>query len=414
VRRTINRLAAARVTTVRTPGMYPDGGGLYLQVTSPTAKSWVYRYRADSGHERYMGLGPTITISLQEARDAALQCRKLRYAGIDPIEHRKAERRTRRLTAVKTVTFDECAQLYRAAHEPSWRSANHRHQWQTTVANYASPVFGWLPVQAVDTSLIMKVVEPLWRRAPETASRLRGRIEAVLDWATVRGYRSGDNPARWRGHLDHLLPARSKVRAVKHHAALPYAEINALVTLLRSQEGIAARALEFVILTAARTGEVLDARGAEIDMRAGVWTIPGERMKSGREHRVPLSPQALAILTEVRELSVDGYVFSRPIRGGPLPQIALREVLRRVDRGDITVHGFRSTFTDWASEQTSFPQVVIDAALAHVVSNKVEAAYRRGDLFEKRRHLMTAWGKYCTPKLGPSVTSIGARKRGQS
>jgi integrase len=260
-------------------------------------------------------------------------------------------------------------------------------QWRNTLRDYASPVIGDLAVSAIDTGLVLKVLEPLWTSRPETASRLRGRIESVLDWAKVRGYRDGENPARWKGHLDHLLPARSKVRKVQHHAALPYGEINALVTLLRAQKGITPLALEFAILTAARTGEVLGAKWSEIDTAMAMWTIPADRMKGGREHRVPLSDRALAILGEMRGRDRD-HVF-------PLSEKAMAMLLRRIGRNDVTVHGFRSTFRDWAGEVTSFPNHVVEMALAHAVPNAVEAAYRRGDLFEKRRRLMADWARYC-------------------
>jgi integrase len=273
------------------------------------------------------------------------------------------------------------------------------------VEGNASPVIGNLAVSAIDTGLVLTVLEPLWTSRPETASRLRGRIESVLDWAKVRGHRAGENPARWKGHLDHLLPARSKVRKVQHHPALPYSEINACVTLLRARKGITARALEFLILTAARTGEVIDATWDEIDLDAAVWTIPGRRMKGGREHRVPLSDRALAILEEVRGNS--DRIF-------PLSEKAMALLLQRIGYPDMTVHGFRSSFRDWAGEVTHYPNHVIEMALAHAIPSAVEAAYRRGDLFEKRRRLMADWARYCeTERATNKVTPIGtARKRG--
>jgi Arm DNA-binding domain/Phage integrase family len=300
--RTLNRLKAAKLQTTKS-GMYPDGGGLWLQVTSRAGRSWLFRYRVvDPTHpkgyrERYHGLGPAHTISLDEAREKARECRKLRLAGIDPIEHREAEHRQRLLEAAKSMTFDQCAAAYVEAHESAWTNPVHRRQWRNTLRDYVSPILGPLPVQSIDTGLVLKVIEPLWKTVPETASRLRGRIESVLDWATARNYRTGDNPARWKGHLDHLLPARTKVRKVKHHAAMPYTELPDFMTSLRAQEGVGARCLEFAILTAARSGEALGARWNEI--RGGVWTIPAERMKAGKEHRVPLSKAALAILDQV-------------------------------------------------------------------------------------------------------------------
>ena len=263
-----------------------------------------------------------------------------------------------------------------------------------TLKTYASPVFGKVAVQAVDVALVMKALEPIWANKPETASRLRGRIEAILDWAKVRGLRSGENPARWRGHLDHLLPARGKVRRVKHHAALPYIQIATFLDELRRCDGVAARALEFAILTATRTNEVLGARWDEIDLAARVWIIPEPRMKAGREHRVPLSDAAMSVLKFMQSVRQNEYIFPGD-RRATLSNMALLMTLRRMNRGDLTTHGFRSTFRTWAAERTAFPREVVEAALAHVVGNKVEAAYQRGDMFDKRRRLMEAWAHFC-------------------
>jgi integrase len=393
----IGRLSTLTISRAK-PGMHPDGRGLYLQVSGPSARSWVFRYTIN-GRTHYLGLGSAYTIDLKRAREDARRAREMVHDGIDPIEHRKTKRMQQRLDAVKAMTFDECAEAYIAAHDPSWSNPKHRQQWRNTLRDYASPVFGDLAVSAVDTGLVLKVLEPLWTSRPETASRLRGRIESVLDLAKVRGLRDGENPARWKGHLDHLLPARSKVRKVQHHAALPYGEINALVTLLRAQKGITPRALEFAILTAARTGEVLGAKWSEIDTAAAMWTIPAGRMKGGREHRIPLCDRALAIIEEMhghdREL-----VF-------PLSEKAMSMLLRRIGRNDVTVHGFRSTFRDWAGEVTSFPNHVVEMALAHTIPSAVEAAYRRGDLLEKRRRLMTEWARYCeTQRTANGATPI--------
>src|SRR6516225_8271652 len=277
--------------------------------------------------------------------------------------------------------------------------------------NVRLSVIGELPVASVDTALVTKILETLWSAKPETASRLRGRIEAVLNWAKARGYRDGENPARWRGHLDNLLPAMSKIRAVKHHAALPYEQIGAFVRELHTCDGVAARALEFAILTAARTSEVIGAQWTEIDLSAKIWTVPSSRMKAGREHRVPLSAYAIEILNRMAPVKTDGFVFgAKPER--PLANEAMLAVLRRMERGDITVHGFRSTFRDWAAERTNFSSEVAEMALAHAVGDKVEAAYRRGDLFEKRRRLMTAWATFCATLRQDSqnnVTSLGKR-----
>ena len=389
-----NRLSAVQVRNLSQPGLYHDGGGLYVQVSAGGTKSWIYKYMLD-GRAREMGLGPTSLISLGEARTRAIEARKLRLDGVDPIEARKVKRDAVRLEAARSVTFDACAAAYIDAHKTAWHNAKHQDQWRNTLWTYASPVFGDLPVQAVDVGLVMKVLEPIWHDKAETASRLRGRVEAVLDWATVRGYRTGENPARWRGHLDKLLPARGKVRKVEHHAALPYRDVPAFITGLRGQEGIAARALEFLILTAARTGEVIGARWDEFDLDDRLWTIPATRMKAGKEHRVPVSASAATIIGKLKKLRIGEFVFPGQKLRQPLSNMAMLKVLERMGRGDLTAHGFRSTFRDWAAEQTNVAHEVAEMALAHTVSDKVEAAYRRGDLFEKRRELMEDWARYC-------------------
>jgi integrase len=281
-----------------------------------------------------------------------------------------------------------------ASHEDAWRNSVHRNQWRRSLATYAYPALGDLPVAAIDTGLVMKIIEPLWKSKTETASRVRARIEGVLDWAKVRGFRAGENPARWRGHLDHLLPARSRVKRVKHFAAMPYAEIGSFIADLREQTHLGARALEFTILTAARTEQTLGATWNEIDLGAKIWTIPAERMKGGREHKVPLSAPAVALLKDMAVIRRSGFVFPGS-REGPIYGRAMAMALRRQTRDDITVHGFRSTFRDWAAERTTFAREVAEMALAHAIPNAVEAAYRRGDLFDKRRKLMDAWAAHC-------------------
>jgi integrase len=413
VARTINRLSHRKVETLKQPGMHGDGGGLYLQVTEGAdgtpRKSWLFRY-AVGGRERQMGLGPLSDVPLAEARNRALAARELRRAGKDPIAEREAARAEASLVAAKTMSFDECATAYIAAHRAGWRNIKHASQWTNTIATYCSPVFGELPVQLVDVGLVMKAIEPLWATKPETAGRVRGRIERILDWAKVRGYRDGENPARWRGHLDHLLPARGKIRRVQHHAALAYAEIPAFVTALRGRNAIAARALEFAILTAARTGEVLGAKWSEIDLDARVWVIPAERMKAGREHRVPLADRALEIIKNMMASKQNDYIFYGD-RRATLSNMSLLMLLRRMGRNDITTHGFRSTFRDWVAEQTDCPSAVAEMALAHSIGNAVEAAYRRGDMLDKRRPLMAKWENYCTkPVASRTVTPIMARR----
>ena len=394
--RAMEKLTALKVERAKQPGMYGDGGGLYLRVTEDGAKNWVFRFMLN-GRPRWMGMGPLHTVSLAEARKRAGEHRLRRHDGIDPIEARRAERRKAQLEAAKAIMFKQCAESYIKSHRAGWRNGKHAAQWEATLATYAEPVIGNLSVQAIDTALVYKVLEPIWTKKPETASRVRGRIEAVLDWATAREYRQGENPARWRGHLDKLLPARGKVRKVEHHAALPYAELPGFLIALREQEGIAARALEFTALTAARTGETIFARWSELNLLDKTWTVPAERMKARREHRVPLSARALAILEEMQahRHGDDRFVFPGGKAGKPLSNMAFLMLLRRMKRDDLTAHGFRATFKTWASERTSFQNEIVEAALAHVVGSKVEQAYRRGDMFEKRRRLMSSWAQFC-------------------
>src|SRR3984893_7827475 len=404
--RRLNRLTAVQVRAVDEKGMYHDGGGLYLQVSAGGARSWIFRFMLD-GRAREMGLGPVHAIPLADARKRAAECRRMRIDGIDPIEAQRKHRGWKKLEAAKAGTFDACAAAYIAAHHTSWRNAKHRDQWRNTLTSYAGPVFGSLSVQSIDVGLVMKALEPIWQTKTETASRLRGRIEAVLDWATVRGYRKGENPARWRGHLDKLLPARSKVRKVEHHPALPYDELADFVAALRSQGGIASRALEFLILTATRTGEVIDARWDEVDLGAKTWIVPAARMKAGREHRVPLSAATVTVLEQMKEIRESEFVFPGGKKGQPLSNMAMLAVLKRMDRSELTAHGFRSSFRDWAAERTNFPHEVAEMALAHTVSDKVEAAYRRGDLLQKRRQIMEAWARFCATTRSPAeVVSI--------
>jgi integrase len=408
--RVVGKLTAVAVKNALQRGYYGDGGGLYLQVGASGAKSWVFRYKV-GGRLHEMGLGPLHTVGLAEARTRARRCRENRLDGLDPLAVREAARMQAKLDAAKAMTFAACAEGYIAAHKAAWRNAKHRDQWSNTLRSYVEPVFGTLPVQAIDTALVIKSVEPIWNEKPETASRVRGRIESILDWATVRGFRTGENPARWRGHLDKLLPKKSKVRRVKHHAALPYREIGALMAELRQQEGFGARALEFAILSAARTGEVMGARWDEFDLGERLWTVPAGRMKAGKEHRVPLSDAALAIVEDLHKLRDGDCVFQGGRAGQPISNMAMTMTLRRMGRGELTVHGFRSTFRDWAAERTGFPAEVAEMALAHTVSDKVEAAYRRGDLFQKRRQLMDAWARFCAaPAPAGKVVSFAAAK----
>jgi integrase len=397
--RAIGRLTALKIEKLKEPGMYADGGGLYLRVTKEGARNWVLRYMLNR-RPRWMGLGPLALYGLADARAKALDARRKRHEGIDPIDARRAERARQQLEEAKSITFKECAEAYIASHKAGWRNEKHKYQWPATLNTYAYPVIGALPVQAVDRGLVLRVLEPIWTKKPETASRVRQRIENILDFAKACDYRDGENPARWRGHLDKLLPARSKVRSVEHLASLPYAALPAFLASLRQRDAIAARALELLVLTAARTSEVIGARWSEIDLFDKTWTVPAARMKAHREHRVPLPSRALAILQEIQKLRTgdrpDTFVFPGTKAGKPLSNMAFLMLLRRMGRSDLTAHGFRATFKTWASERTSFQNEIAEAALAHVVGDKVEQAYRRGDLFEKRRRLMQQWAAYCT------------------
>jgi integrase len=374
-----------------------------LQVSAAGTKSWVFRFK-EAGKLREMGLGATHTIGLAEAREKARDCRRRRLDGIDPIEARKATRAQARLDAAKAMTFKQCAESYIASHKAGWRNPKHAAQWPSTLGAYVYPIFGALPVQAVDVGLVMRALEPIWTTKPETAGRVRGRIESVLDWAAARGYRQGENPARWRGHLDHLLPKRPKLTR-GHHAAMAYEKVADFVGELRDRDAMAARALEFCILTAARSGEVLGARWSEVDLASAVWTVPAHRMKAGREHRVPLSDRAVAILRELAEAGMGDFVFVGHKPGRPLAILAMAVLLRRMRDDSVTTHGFRSSFRDWAGNETGYPRELIETALAHVIGDKAEQAYRRSDALEKRRQLMEAWASYCaadpTPKVVP-------------
>lgn len=406
--RGLQKLSALMVSRTNKHGLYGDGAGLWLQVSKTGAKSWLYRYMRH-GKAREMGLGAVHTVSLVEAREKARQCRALILEGKDPLAEKHATLQRARLEAAKTISFAECASAYIEAHRAGWRNEKHAWQWQRTLEMYAYPVFEGLSVAAIDTGLVLQCLEPIWTEKTETATRVRGRIELVLDWAKVRGYRTGENPARWRGHLDKLLAPPSKVAKVKHHPALPYEEMTTFIENLRGREGIAARALEFAILTATRTGETIGAKWDEIDMASALWVIPAERMKMGVEHRVPLSKRVLEILREMQEIKQGEYVFSGARYGKPLSNMALLMVLRRMNQEDVT-HGFRSSFSDWAAETTAYPREVVEMALAHAVSNKVEAAYRRGDLFAKRQRLMEDWAKYCaTPRKAAGDKVVGIR-----
>ncbi len=408
------------------PGRHADGGGLHLLVKETGARSWVYRFML-GGKSRDVGLGAAGqgAISLLAARDLASALRLKVKAGIDPLDERQREAADGLAAAqaaqIARITFKAVAEAYVAANEGSWRNAKHRAQWASTLAAYVYPVIGDLPVADVGTAHVLQILEPIWKAKPETASRIRGRIETVLDAAKARGYREGENPARWRGHIAQILPARSRLSR-GHHPALPYEQAPAFFKALRQREAIAALALEFTILTAARTSETLGATWGEVDLDKAVWTIPAARMKGGKEHRVPLSPRATEILDTVRPLDSD-WLFTGS-RGGALSTMAMAMLMRRMHGSDLktggegwldpkqkrlaTPHGFRSTFRDWADERTGYPHEMKEMALAHAIGNKSEAAYRRGDMFDKRRRLMADWAAYCaTPTAkAANVTPI--------
>jgi integrase len=403
----VNRLTAVTVTKLNTPGLYFDGDGLLLKVMQgrgALTKSWVFRYRFD-GKRRDMGLGPLRTFSLLEARERARQLRQQLAQNVDPLSARDADHAKRQRESA--ATFKLCAEQYIASHKASWKNAKHAAQWGSTLATYAYPVVGELSAQDVDTDHILKILQPIWTKKSETAARVRGRIEVILDWAKVRGFRAGENPARWRGHMEILLPARSKWREVKHHTALPFSELPAFMKRLQKEPGNAARALEYLILTAARTTEVLEAVPEEI--KEAIWIVPAERMKARKEHRVPLCLRAQELVAAAQKESKGRYLFGGWKKGRPLSNMAMLQLLKRMGNPELTAHGFRSTFKDWVSECTDYPAEVSEMALAHTIDNKVEAAYRRGDLFNKRVALMEDWARFCseTGKPAPSPTLRG-------
>jgi integrase len=402
---------------MKKPGLHADGGCLYLQVTADDdgnvrGRSWIFRYQRGA-RVRDAGLGSAATITLVEAREKAREYRKLLLEGLDPIEVRNARVAKNLAAGATAVTFDEAATAYMRQHGAGWKNPVHAAQWRSSLQTYASPVLGALPVQAIDTALVMKVVEPLWTAKPETASRLRGRIEAVLGWAAVSGYRTGDNPARWRGHLDNLLAARSKVRAVKHHPALPYNEMPSFMVELRARKGMGPLALEFAVLTCVRTADVLNAKHADVDRSSRTWTIP-VFSKTHKEHRVPLSTAALVVLDKARKLvaqiggDAGSSLFAFPSdTGARLSQNVLGQVVVRMGRrGAMTVHGARASFRTWAAEQTSFAWDVSEMALGHRVGSVVERAYMRGDGLRKRVALMQAWSDFLDRPQQPTGSKI--------
>lgn len=390
--RKAKELSALEVGRLAKPGLHFIGGvsGLALQVTPLGARSWILRVMI-GGKRREMGLGGFPDVTLAGAKDTARAARIKIKEGIDPINDAKAKRSALCAARAASMTFSEAAAAYIAVMESEWTNKKHASQWRNTLTTYAYPVVGNIYVREIDQSHVMRVLEPIWLNKTETATRLRGRIENILDWAKVRGYRSGENPARWRGHLDMLLPTPGKVQKVEHHPALSFDDLGDFMEKLRQQDGMGARALEFAILTAARSGEVRGATWGEVDLAEATWTISADRMKAKREHRVALNEEVMALL---ESLPRSGDLIFPNGKGEKLSDMTLTAVLRRMKRSDITAHGFRSTFRDWCSERTNYPSDVAEMALAHTIGDKVEAAYRRGDLFKKRRRLMRDWGKF--------------------
>jgi integrase len=397
------RITALGVAAMKTPGLHHAGNGLYLRITPAGGRTWVFRYM----HQRVahsMGLGGG---TLAGARTKAAAARALLDTNQDPLARAKSDRLAKAAEVASTTTFKQAATRFIDDNKSGWKNAKHAAQWTATLDTYVYPVFGNVSVADIDAPMVLKVLKPIWSTKTETARRVRGRIEAVLDWAKVHGMRSGENPARWRGGLQHALPAKPQSSVVKHHAALPYTEVSEFVAALREEEGAAARCLVFTILTAARTSETIGARWSEIDLKAAIWTIPASRIKAAREHRVPLSPAALTLLKAQAKIRESDFVFGggRPGRG--LSNMAMAALLKRMKRDDITVHGFRSTFKNWCSEQTNYPNEVSEMALAHAVGDKVEAAYRRGDLLAKRADLMNDWATFVgrQPRQGRATRS---------
>lgn len=389
--------SARSVETVTDAGYHRCDRGLYLQVTKSGTKSWLFRYKSPlTAKQREMGLGPLSLVSLAAARELTIECRRQLLNGLDPLEERKQVKRAQQLANAKSITFQEAAEKCIESKKPEWKNAKHAQQWSNTLTTYAYPVFGDISVSDVDTDLVLKAIEPIWISKAETASRVRQRIETVLDWARARGYAEGENPARLRGHLDNILAKTAKVKRVKHHPAVPYKQIPEFMEQLRERKGSSALALEFMILTAARTGEIRGAKWEEIDLTTNVWTIPAERMKAGREHRIPLSERAMAILMSIQSnRNPEEFVFPGWKTGTGLSDGALLSLMKKIAFGPYTPHGFRSTFRDWAAEEAyEFSNETVELALAHTIKNKAEAAYRRGDQLERRRELMAAWANY--------------------
>jgi integrase len=391
--RQINKLSDRGIKAEKKQGRYADGNGLYLQVSRSGSKSWLFRFMMDK-KPREMGLGSTSTVTLSEARVEALECKKKLREGIEPIKARNERLERIKADNVDVLSFKKCAEEYLKAHSARWKSIRHAEIWKSSLKRFAYPLLGHLPVNTIERSHIMCVLDPIWREKTETAKKLRGRLENILDWATVQDFRKGENPARWRGHLDKLLPKPSELHKVKHFAALPYQEINSFMNKLREREALSAQALRLIILTATRSGEVRNAVWPEFNTEKAIWTIPAERMKADKEHIIPLCEEAISIVRSLPRLSENQHLFASPKSGKPLSDVVFKKLMERMEIINITTHGFRSTFRDWAAEQTAFPREVIENALAHQLKDKAEAAYFRSNLLDKRRELMKLWGDF--------------------
>lgn len=413
--RVTGKLTAKTVSSIKHPGYFSDGGGLYLQVSQSLSKSWLFIYKRGA-KKTELGLGAVDGDkgkSLSDARLEATRHRDMLRNGVEPKADRRRAAKEKALADALTITFRDCATAYIEANRSTWKNPKHIQQWENTLAQYCFPIIGGIPVSEIDTPLVLKCLDPIWYTKNETATRVRGRIEVILSYATGRGYRAGLNPARWKGNLDGGTlknPKDVQKATTKHHAALPYADIGAFMAELRKQEGNAARCLEFTILTAARTGEAIGANWREVDLTAKVWTVPASRMKMDTEHSVPLSGRCMEILGEMLKFQVNGFVF--PGQRAGLSNMAMAMVLRRMGKADITVHGFRSTFRDWIAEETGYQNIVAEMSLAHAIKDGSEKAYRRGDLFQKRVLLMRDWGKFCNQEKNHkgNVESLYARQ----
>jgi integrase len=393
---TPGKLAAVSLKHLK-DGSHADGGNLYLVVRG-NSKSWVFRFIAPGGKRRRMGLGPLHAVSLSEARKRAAELREQLHhptSAVDPLDARQEAKLAQRIGKQRSKTFQACATAYIEAHQNAWKNSKHAQQWTNTLAQYAYPVFGDIPASEIDEALILNALTPIWNVKTETAKRLRGRIESVLDWATFNKFREGENPARWKGHLEHSLAKPNKVSKVQHHAAMPFQEMPSFMKELNARSGMGAKALELLILTGCRSGEIRGASWSEIDLKNKIWTIPASRMKMAQEHRIPLSETAMELLSALPRLEDTDLVFPSAKQNAPLSDMTLTAVLRRCGGEDFTVHGFRSCFRDWLAETTNYPNEACELALAHKISNKVEAAYRRGDMLDKRFQMMNDWANYC-------------------